>query len=137
MQKLKNLALYREIRRDAFCSEPPSLDDYKYVLSEDRAEEIVQYLESGFILREYVSPIRDPYDQNDLVPFVIYTDGIYVWYGVTINWVRKYRVALPEEFLKHYYMVKNNPNFLKNIDYDKIYDKWYEDEDIEEIFMEE
>lgn len=136
MYKLRNLSLYREIRYQNRDSSHPSLDDYKYALSEEKAEEIAKYLESCVKLAEYVSPTTDPYNEKDRIPFVILSDGVYIWDWVIINWVRKYRVALPEEFLEHYEQVKNNLNFLKNLDYDTIYEAWHNPEGIEEIFIE-
>lgn len=103
--QLKTLFLFKEKYYQDRPLAKPSIEDNKYVLSEVEADEIVKYLESGLTLLEFVSRLEDPYD-GEFTPFVIKTDGIYVWDTVIISWVKKYKVRLPESFIT--YMQKRN-----------------------------
>lgn len=104
---MKNLVLYRERYYQNQPMNRPSIEDNKFKLSENLANEIVAYLESGSIILEFVSPTTDPYNSADYVPNIILTDGLYVWDAIIINWIKKYRVRLPHEFLIHYENMKN------------------------------
>lgn len=99
--KYKDIVLYRERAYDNRDESKPSIEDNLNKLSEETAKKVVAYLESGLVLREYVSPTTDPYDQKTRLPVVIYTDGEYIWDSIIIHWVAKYRVNLPETFLNH------------------------------------
>ncbi|WP_410566762.1 hypothetical protein [Acinetobacter sp. H1(2024)] len=104
---MKNLVLYRERYYQDQPLNKPSIEDNKFKLSESLANEIVAYLESGSTILEFVSPTTDPYDSADHIPNIILTDGVYVWDAIIINWLKKYRVRLPNEFLIHYENMKN------------------------------
>ena len=133
MKNLKRLVLYREKRYSDRLVDKPSLDENKYVLSEKLAEEIAQYLESGLILLEFVSPTTDPYNEQDEIRFAILTDGVYLWDWIIINWIRKYRVRLPDDFLNYFERVKKHPEDRSQLDLDDIMDQV---EFAEDIFIE-
>ncbi|MBB3391052.1 hypothetical protein FHT82_003824 [Rhizobium sp. BK275] len=80
------------------------------------AEEVAAYLRRGLILIEFISPTPDPYCHDDLVRNVALSDGVYVWDGVLLNWVEKYKVRMPEEFVKHFYASKARPLPVDNSD---------------------
>ncbi len=103
---MKNLVLYREKYYQNRPLDRPSIEDHKFKLSESLANEIVKYLESGTTIIEFVSPTTDPYN-DDSVPYILLTDGLFIWDAVIINWVKKYRIKLPDEFLIHYESMKN------------------------------
>lgn len=84
------------------------------------AEEVAAYLRRGLILIEFVSPTPDPYCHDDMVRNVVLSDGVYVWDGVILNWVEKYRVRMPEEFMKHFYNSKAWPIPINNSDAPKL-----------------
>ncbi|QNW95837.1 hypothetical protein IC800_06255 [Acinetobacter seifertii] len=107
MNNLKTLLLYREIFDSNRPLDKPTIEDNKYFLSENNADEIVKYFESGLVLLEFVSPIEDPYNHQDILPNIIYSDGVYVWDAIIINWVRKYRVRLPAEFIDYFKGLSN------------------------------
>lgn len=98
---LKGLYLYAECFNHQSEVDAPSVYDHMYFYDENKINEVIQYLENGFVLFEFVSPIRDVIDSADLIPNKIYTDGSYTWNAVLIHWLRKYRVKLPEELLSH------------------------------------
>lgn len=99
--KYKSLKLYREKAYESRDETKPSIEDNLYVLSEDTAKQVVAYLESGYLLLTFVSPVLDLYDQKTSLPWEIYTDGVYMWDSIIIHWVKTYRVRLPEAFLHH------------------------------------
>ena len=110
MKKLKQLTLYRERYYSNRKLDKPSIEDNMYVLSVPLAEEMVRYLEDEkYLVLEFVSPTTDPYNGSDSIRYVIYSDGVYAWDGVIVHWVRKYRVRLPDDFLKHVEAVKERP----------------------------
>ncbi len=115
MEQLKNLVLYREHFYEDRPLNKPSIEDYKGLLPVKLADDIIKYLESGYRLLEFVSPIEDPYNPEDKVPFVIFTDGVYVWDEVIISWLKKYRVQLPREFLEYFDKINK-----KTVDHDSI-----------------
>ena len=58
-------------------------------------------MENAKVLIEFVSPTADPFNPEAFVRNVIYSDGDYVWDGIVLHWIEKYRVRLPNEFLEH------------------------------------
>lgn len=112
MSNLKQLELYRERRYSNRDLSRPSIEEHKNVLSDCLANQVVSYLENGTILWEFVSPTTDPYNSNDMIPNIIMSDGVYVWDGVIINWIKKYRIRLPEDFLVHLEKMKYIPRKL-------------------------
>lgn len=117
MTNLKILTLFREYNYTEYLPNEPSIEDNKFILSDDIANEIANYLDDErYIALQFVSPTTDPYNKIDRVSHIICTDGVYVWDGVIIHWIRKYRVRLPNEFLSHFYKVKNNPVPQKILD---------------------
>ncbi len=110
MKKLKQLILYRERSYFNRNLDEPSIEDNMYVLSVPLAEEVVRYLEDEkYKLLDFVSPTTDPYNESDWIGLATYSDGVYAWDSITVHWVRKYRVRLPDEFLKHVEAVKDRP----------------------------
>jgi hypothetical protein len=135
MIKLKKLFLYRECsytERDTF---KPSIEDNKFVLSESIADRVVEYLESGKILFEFVSPTTDPYNECDFIPNKILSDGTYVWDGVVINWVRKYKIRLPISFLEHVDRTMKNPQLIADLDVALLIQQL--SDGVEELYVEE
>jgi len=101
MCKLKQLVLYREKNYSNRDVNIPSIEENMHVLSEGGCEKVLKYMWSGKVLIEFVSPTTDPYCPKDQVRNVIMSDGVYVWDGVIMNWVEKYKIRLPEIFLDH------------------------------------
>ena len=115
MEKIKWLVLFKERAYQGDNGAPESIEDHMYVLSEEYAEEIVDYLESAHVCCEFISRTYDPYDETDLIPHIIYSDGVYAWDGIIINWVKKYRVRLPDEFLYHVKQMGGEPDQSTNL----------------------
>ncbi|STZ74842.1 Uncharacterised protein [Moraxella lacunata] len=99
--RYKRLCLYRENSSNPYKKNYASISDNMNVLTEDLTELILNYLESGCELMTFVTPMSDPYNNNDKYPYTIYTDNVYIWDSVIINWIRKYRIRLPDDFIHH------------------------------------
>lgn len=110
MIKLKKLVLFREYNYANIMQDKPSIEDNKFVLPADLANEIADYLEDEkYLLLQFVSPTSDPYNPNEYVPHIICSDGTFAWDGVIIHWIRKYCIKLPDDFLYHFEQMKKNP----------------------------
>lgn len=114
VEPLKQLVLYKERDYSGGSDHYPSIADNIGVLDATEAERIANYLRRGKVLIEFVSPTPDPYNPSDLVRNVVLSDGIYTWDGIILNWVEKYRIGLPKEFIDHVNTVYNSidVNFL-------------------------
>lgn len=101
MLVLKKLELYREKRYADRDSSWPSIEGNLYWLTDEQKEVVLAHMRRSLTLIEFVSPTVDPYFVTDSVRNAIFTDGEYVWDGVILNWVSRYGVRLPKEFLLH------------------------------------
>lgn len=109
MIKMKLLTLYRErIYSKNHSSLQSAYDNMNYICG-DEIYEIVNYIENGITILEFVTPIHDLIDKDYLIPHTYYTDGVYIWDAMLIHWIKKYKIKLPEEFLIHINNAKNNP----------------------------
>jgi hypothetical protein len=99
--KLTKLELFREKNFVSRDSSRPSIEGNIGCLDDNQASMVLSYMDRALTLIEFVSPIKDPYFTNDKVRYALFSDGTYVWDGIILNWVSKYRVKLPTEFLQH------------------------------------
>lgn len=109
MSVLKYLVLYSERNYANDDVRAQSIVDNLYVLDPVLAGRIASYMRHGKVLIEFVSPIPDPYSPSDLVRNVVFSDGVYAWDGIILNWVEKYRIRLPEEFIAQVEAAGENP----------------------------
>lgn len=134
MNKFRKLILYREYSYAEKDLSKPSIEDNKFVLSEKTTETAIKYLESGKILFEFISPTTDPYNELDVIPNKLLTDGTYVWDGIIMNWIQKYRVRLPISFLEHIEHTIKNQKFIADLDLILLIQKL--NDGVEEIYIE-
>lgn len=118
----KRLVLYREKLYSNQDSIKSSIVDNLNALSPEEANAIVNYMKNGLVLIEFVSPTADPYNTQDRVPNTYYSDGKYYWDDIIINWIRKNRIRLPEEFRQHVREAKMYPNKRKDLDREYLLD---------------
>jgi len=95
-----------------------------YFLSEELAEGILNYMKRGVVILEFVSPVPDPLGGGDMVRNAIFSDGIYAWDGIVMNWIYKYRVKLPDEFVRHYEAVKDLDLPVSEQDAERLFDEF-------------
>lgn len=124
MTVLKPLFLYRERGYSQLDESLPSIHDNMYFLSEELADGILNYMKRGVVILEFVSPVPDPLGGGDMVRNVILSDGIYAWDGIVMNWIDKYRVKLPEEFVRHYEAVKDRDLPVSEQDAERLFDEF-------------
>ncbi|WFR98778.1 hypothetical protein [Rhizobium tumorigenes] len=120
MENLKRLFLYKERQNSPESLAAPSIEDNMNAMSVRLAKEVADYLKQGLILIEFVSPTLDPYSQHDMVRNVVFSDGVYFWDGVILHWVEKYRVRMPEEFMRHFYSATSHPIPVNDSDIPKL-----------------
>jgi hypothetical protein len=133
VDKLKSLVLYREHKYNDRDFSHPSIENNKFILSEALAGELVNYLDSGVVLFEFVSPTTDPYNDSDVIPNKVLSDGVYVWDWVVINWVVKYRIRLPDLFLAHVKNQKKNKNLINGLNVVSLVNRLKEG--VEEVYL--
>ncbi|WP_267691726.1 hypothetical protein [Massilia antarctica] len=71
------------------------------VLSNAEAEALATYMESGTVINEWLSNIKDPITNGLSIPSKTWSDGVYVWDSSHIHYVKKYGARLPADFLAH------------------------------------
>ncbi|WP_413208511.1 hypothetical protein [Rhodospirillum sp. A1_3_36] len=101
MRIIKKLFLYRERLYSNRPKYIESIEKNMYFLNTDEASFVASYLERGLIIIEFVSLTPDPYHNSDMVRNVVFSDGVYAWDGIILHWVKKYRIRLPVEFMRH------------------------------------
>jgi len=97
---MKILPNYEE-DEGAKCSSSISLRQNVGVLRVEDAQSISGYMESCTVIDQWLSNIRDPMTNQLSIPSKTWSDGVYVWDSSHIEYVKKYRVRLPEEFVEH------------------------------------
>ncbi len=102
--KYKKMMLYKEKSYQNRDETKSSIENNMNILTDEQVNKVTQYLESGYLLLNFVSPTTDPYDQKTIIPWVIYTDGMYVWDSIIIHWVERYKIRLPKDFLNHVHL---------------------------------
>lgn len=123
MTVLKPLFLYRERGYSQLDESLPSIHDNMHFLSGGLADGILNYMKRGVVILEFVSPVPDPLG-GGMVRNVILSDGIYAWDGTIMNWIDKYRVKLPEEFVRHYEVVKDLDLPVSEQDAERLFDEF-------------
>lgn len=118
---MKEIAPYKEMFNSKVQVALPSVYDHFNTLDSKLADEVIDYLERGIVIAEFVSPIRSPIDKTKLVPYVFYCDGEYRWDGMLIHLIRDYSVAVPEVFLKHILSSISYPIDNPSLDPKKLY----------------
>lgn len=124
MRGLKSLFLYRERDYSQADKSFPSIHDNMYFLSKEVAGDVSKYMKSGLVILEFVSPVSDPVKSGDMVRNAIFSDGVYAWDGIVINWVEKYRVRLPDEFMRHFEMAKDHDLPVSEQDAERLFDEF-------------
>ena len=69
----------------------------------DDKKEVIDYLKKGYCLSAVPGRQKDPLAGGKSISQAphVYTDGIWVWRLTVVHWLRKYDVAMPEEFVNH------------------------------------
>lgn len=101
MVRLKQLILYKERDYGNGNTDTESVGDNIFASDPELSKRVFEYMNNANVLIEFISPTPDPFNPEDLVRNVIYSDGDYVWDGIIMHWIEKYRVRLPNEFLEH------------------------------------
>ncbi|WP_340559008.1 hypothetical protein [Streptomyces sp. GSL17-111] len=98
---MKILGLYKEFWSEkAGVSERSVREDVRGAPSAE-AEKVHAYLRDGYVLLATMGATQDVLgsDESILGGDSLYTDGTWVWRGDLRFYVRRYHLALPEEFL--------------------------------------
>jgi hypothetical protein len=98
---LKHLILYRERDYGNATADAESVGDNLFATDPQISQRVLDYMKNGRVLIEFVSPTADPFNPGHLVRSTIYSDGTYVWDGIVLHWIEKYKVRLPDDFIKH------------------------------------
>jgi hypothetical protein len=90
---------FKELERSA---EGPSIFDAKETLDAQTAMIVAAYLESGVSAFDVMESVRDPFDSSVSIPggSSLLSDGDWVWRADLAHFVRAYRVALPDAFVR-------------------------------------
>lgn len=109
----KWLSVYREAYSSKIISQA-SIEDYKYLLPEELALEVLEYLtHPNYLYLQFLSNTEDSYT-GESIPSILCSDGLYSWDGSIIHWIEKYRIQLPQEFLDYVkYMKEHKPKGYK------------------------
>lgn len=105
--QLKNLVLYRENSPNP-ATHIASFKHHTQALLPLLADEIARYLQAGMLLAGAVEEDSMEEGCEEATPR-IYTDGIYCWNDIVIEWVSQYQVQLPDDFLTHFHSMKYEP----------------------------
>jgi hypothetical protein len=97
---MKVLGLFRELspRHDKSL---PSIFGSRGMLPTAMIEPVLEYLESGIDVIDFMEATRDPFDHSKYIPGgpSLTTDERWIWRHDLSHFVRMYQIGLPEEFL--------------------------------------
>jgi hypothetical protein len=82
----------------------PQLDDSRPRLDESEAAKVVTYLEAGSFVSRMTRPsLPDPLSGSEtpVVPVSIRTDGEWIWNDSLTYFVKMYRIAPTDEFMRY------------------------------------
>jgi len=101
MGRLKHLILYKERDYGNGSADAESVGDNLFATDPQVSQRVLDYMKNAKVLIEFISPTADPFNPDHLVRNTVYSDGTYVWDGIVLHWIEKYRVRLPDDFIKH------------------------------------
>nr|WP_201749162.1 hypothetical protein [Micromonospora acroterricola] len=98
---MKDVGYFKELRHG--YEDGISLHRVRGELSENLVSLAARYLRDGSVVAAAAGYAFDELDPNrpEIAPLSIQTDGDWSWPSDLPYYVEKYRVGLPEEFLKH------------------------------------
>lgn len=102
-------------------------------LSKSEADELYNYMLNSIEVSEFLSSEPDIVNNQYLIPTKIFTDGTYEWTMMIPYLVKKYRVALPNEFVEHIKKQKILPNQKNKKEIDEIIEFFEKNKNIEII----
>ena len=107
MKKLKRIGFFKELSYGD--PEAASIVESKNKLDRNLVENIVTYLDSGVLFTASTGLSRDFFDNKVTIGTLgVLTDGHWAWSTDLSYYVRKFKVALPADFLE--YMENNKWN---------------------------
>ncbi len=101
-QWMKVVGIFRELRSDLSQS-LPSIHEEAGRLDVVAAERIKTHLNIGIGVFDVMEAVRDPFDNARYIPggSSLISDGEWVWRQDLASFVERYRVGLPNEFVRH------------------------------------
>jgi hypothetical protein len=92
----------------------PSLRESSNGLSDKEVTDSLAYLARGLAVFDVMQDVIDPLDPTSTIPggSSLESDGRWIWRSDLKYFVRRYRVTLPPDFLRHVEASKKQPQFV-------------------------
>ena len=90
---------------------------------QDNIQRIIDYLTSGYVFSSVFEVMLDPFTDEFVGYSHVLSDGVWWWEQSLSDYVKKYHIGLPEEFIVHMknnnWVFKNDPSInWEQLDYD-------------------